>query len=78
MIKIEKDVPLPKMRGGDGSFKTYASYPFKSMEVFDSILIPSSLHLGNARRAAHKYGKDNNKKFVTKMEGEGLRVWRVK
>lgn len=74
MYKIEKDVPKPK-----GS-KT--KYPFREMEVGDSVFIPDAPKASNGQFVTMTYiaksqHKPNHAKFTQRTEGSGLRVWRV-
>ena len=68
--KIEKDVPIVARSGKRGA------YPWHDMEVGDSVLItdknPSSV-VGNAGYHAARY----KKKFSSRREGDGVRVWRT-
>jgi hypothetical protein len=71
---IEKGIPLPMGR------ETAKDYPLSDMEVGDSFLIPDT---DKRRRGAiscliHRYGKLQNKEFVTRKAGSGTRVWRLK
>ena len=73
-FEIEKNVPKPV------TMKAYHSkYPFGTMEVDDSFLIPNAKVEEKiwVRQAASHYAKRNNVKFVTRTTDEGLRVWRV-
>lgn len=59
---IKKNIPIPEAGG----------FPFKSMEVGDSVLVDEK-----ARTYAHNYGHQTGKKFTTRKEGDAFRVWRV-
>lgn len=67
MIKIDKHVPMPNIRG-------YRTYPWKEMKVGDSFFtdVPS------IRQQASVTGRRLSLVFATRREGEGFRVWRVK
>lgn len=67
-MKIEKGVPMPKN-------KRATKYPFAEMEVGDSFYVEPDN--GSIHAAASWYGKRNNKKFATRKEGEGRRIWRI-
>ena len=68
-MQIEKNVPMPNAR---------TDYPYKYMEVGDSVLIDHSCgNLGAAQAYAHVYGRQAGRKFRTRTIPEGLRVWRV-
>lgn len=81
VVKIEKGVPIPKSESGNNS-----KYPLKIMEVGDSFLVPYKE--GKKSRdtqsrmtsiiAAYRNKHDVTKKFVTKAEEGGVRVWRIK
>lgn len=63
---IESNVPIPSRY----------KYPFNDLEVGDSFFVP------NARRAnlyslASLRGKQLHRRFITKAEAGGVRVWRV-
>lgn len=71
MVKIEKSVPIP-----EGSGKGSKKYPFGEMEVGDSFYTEN-----NGVVASVSYWRSRNapnKEFVTRKEGEGRRVWRIK
>ena len=72
-IKIEKNIPIPQ-----GSNKGNI-YPFKDMEVGDSILvIPKSNGL-SAAAAFRSYINYNRLdwRIKTKTEFDGIRIWRI-
>jgi len=66
-IKIEKGVPVPL--GGRGR----AKYPWRQMKVGDSFFAPATRRI-NPRMAEQSTGF----KFATRVEGDGVRIWRVK
>ncbi|KKL57459.1 hypothetical protein LCGC14_2235170 [marine sediment metagenome] len=68
MIEIEKDVPVPQYAG----YKN-RKYPFQEMEVGDSILVEEK-----ARQALSHWimRSQTEKKFVTRKEGDKVRIWR--
>lgn len=66
MITIEKNVPLPT-----ASYK----YPFDSMELGDSFHVKTN----KISASVYVYNKANkDKKFVSRKDGDGYRVWRTK
>ena len=69
MINIEKSVPIP-----EGKTKPRI-YPFSTMELGDSFFVKNGT---SARAAASHYSAGTDRKFTTRKEGEGYRVWRVK
>lgn len=71
-FKIEKGVPAPT-DGRNGK----AKYPWREMEVGDSFFIPgitSTVLGGSIANARRRTGFE----FVSRNEGGGVRVWRVK
>jgi len=70
MINIDKNIPIPKPRGSSNY------YPWASMEVGDSFLIPTHKH--NNVSAATRYAKLRYKhKYSARKEEGGIRVWRI-
>lgn len=70
-MEIEKNVPLrDRLRGGP------RKYPFDRMEVGDSVVICTENAI-SAKVCANQYGKRAGKQFATRVEGEGIRVWRI-
>lgn len=79
-LMIEKDIPLPKKKRFG-----YFDAPYDRMEIGDSFFYElregqkrSSVHaslIGNGRRWALRNGLYH--RFVTRNEGNGIRVWRV-
>lgn len=70
MHKIDKNIPAPEFKRGD-RFK----YPFHKMEVGDSVFFQTTSQ--QPYRSAHMYGRRNSQRYVTKLEGNGRRIWRV-
>ncbi len=62
-MNIEKNIPAPDR------YKT----PYPLMEVGDSVLVKTE----RERSGAHAYGKMTGKKFTTRSEKNGFRVWRI-
>jgi hypothetical protein len=69
-IKIDKKVPLPPPRG------TNKHYPLAEMKIGDSFWAPPD-EVVRARSAASQHGSRHQKKFTTRTEDDGLRVWRI-
>ena len=69
--KIEKNIDFNKI-------KKQESYPFKNMDVGDSVFFPGAETTARKEYTAAKiYGRGNNKKFAgCKCEG-GIRIWRT-
>lgn len=79
-IKIDKDVPMPKARGGSCGPK--GLYPWKKMEIGNSFHVEangrsikqlSSMVSGSIYAAQRRTGF----KFATRRDGNGIRVWRI-
>ena len=73
-MKIDKDVPVPSSVGDKSGRGRPRVYPFGEMEVGDSIFTESK----GARNAAGHYAKYHGKKFATRTENNGVRIWRIK
>lgn len=70
VLSIEKDIPIPTSARA-------ARYPFATMEVGDSILIPSS-QKQLARSHALNYKKTHpGWNYKTRTMPEGMRIWRI-
>lgn len=73
---IEKNIPMPILyngRAGRGSI-----YPFMEMEVGDSIFFEGQRNGGPAYQSAKQaQRRAGDRKFVSRKEGNGLRIWRV-
>lgn len=71
-VKIEKGIPLPSRGGANGN----AKYPWRTMEVGDSFLVPAktprkfSAHMAQAQR-------NTGHKFASRTVEGGCRVWRT-
>lgn len=70
---IEKGVALPKGKRSEKSTK----YPFKSMEVGDSFLVPDFTSIVSLRSQASVTGRTLGKKFSVRLVEQGVRIWRV-
>lgn len=71
MYEIEKGVLAPA-----GSTK--AKYPFSKMEIGDSFAVPLAERL-KVRNAVGQYKcRTQGFNYVTKTDGDSLRIWRVK
>jgi hypothetical protein len=69
-IKIDKGVPIPAP-----NFGPISKYPFTELEVGDSFFVKEKQTVMASACAGH--GKRHNKKFTTRSENGGTRVWRV-
>lgn len=78
-MEIEKNIPIPKKKGGNRTLK----YPWDIMEVNESCFFPG-VKQQTVSTASRGWVRRNNldKKFttreVTENGIEGVRVWRVK
>jgi hypothetical protein len=69
---IVRDVPVPPKRN-----ENLRRYPFADMEVGDSFTVPADRML-SARSAASRFQQSHQGwAFVTRIEGERARIWRV-
>lgn len=76
-MKIEKNIPMPSDR--PYSQDRYPSkYPFKVMEVGDSVVFPDQNGNGKAATAAKVYGHRSGKHFTSRKVDGGVRIWRDK
>ena len=73
MFPIEKGIPAPVPRAKP------ARYPFAELQVEDSFFVPAAdiRTIPRVRAAACMYAKHHGLKFVTSVEGAGIRVWRI-
>jgi hypothetical protein len=71
VVAIEKGVPIPT------GTRASARYPFATMEIGDSILVPgTSKQL--ARSHALNFKKTNpGWDYKTRTTNEGMRIWRI-
>ena len=74
MFKLTKSKPIPVSR------KKHI-YPFPKMAVGDSFLVPfGEVRKGHQPRvgsAAWQWGKRHKRKFSTRLDATGVRVWRT-
>ena len=78
-MNIDKGVKIPKCCNGFSTGKGRpAKYPYRDMEIGDSVFIPNQKLKAGAYASAMKHGRVYGKKFIGRTEGDGLRIWRVK
>lgn len=65
-IQIDRNVPIPKHRG---------HYPWALMKVGDSFFVEGGMH-GIQSQASVRGAKDG-RKYATRSENGGVRVWRI-
>lgn len=73
-MHIEKNVPITKARVGSGR---PAKYPFRDMEVGDSLFAEGQNAQGRLTIAARGWARTHNAKFVARTVEGGCRVWRI-
>lgn len=69
-IKIDKGVQIPPQKRND-----YRKYPFKELAVGDSFFIEE--RYATVAPSASAHGRRYGKKFTTRSENGGTRVWRI-
>lgn len=69
-IKIEKDIPLPAM-GING--KPPCKYPWREMAVGDSFFVVGKWKKSLAGMGSQRHAP---KRFVSRRENGGYRIWR--
>jgi hypothetical protein len=67
--KIEKGIPLPARRRGNGKWAELA----QAMEPYDSVLLGSE----SEALSLKQWGSKRGYVFTQRREGEGMRVWLV-
>lgn len=79
-LVVEKGIPLPTFRVRNRPYL----YPWREMEVGDSILIKTNKHtdlgvrtVATIRTSCSRYGKENKQKFSALLTDDGIRVWRT-
>ena len=68
-FKIESGIPAP-------TSTRRAKYPWRAMSVGDSFFVVGKLCSSMSATAANA-GQRTGFRFVTRAEGDGVRVWRV-
>ena len=76
-IKIEKGVPIPPR--GRGANKTGLAHTLRTMETGDSFYYETKSKSSESAMATvtATAARVHGKKFTTRKEGNGCRVWRV-
>lgn len=69
MFRIEKNVAIPART-------TTPKYPFRDMKVADSFVVADG-GKGVAVAASAFARRNHEYKFVTRKEGDGVRIWRI-
>lgn len=81
-VVIEKNVPPPipkcRLKRTRQDRGNRMKLPFKAMEVGDSILVPPAVMTRkNIQIVVSRLGNDLRRKFITRIEGNSTRIWRV-
>lgn len=69
MIDVEKDVPMPESR-------VRQSYPYELMRVGESFWV-RGVKLQSMYNTNFRWGRKLSRRFVARVEGDGIRVWRI-
>jgi len=69
-IVIEKDIDLPAER-------TRHSYPYREMDIGDSFFVEGG-KITVMCNNNYRMSKLLSKKFIARVEGKGVRVWRTR
>lgn len=70
-MKIESGIPIPRKR----KKKAVSIYPCDKMKVRDSFYCPNDKP---AMAAVALFNRKGNKRFISRKEGKGRRIWRIK
>jgi len=68
--KIDKNIPSPTEHHS-------TKYPWMDMEIGDSIFVEGETGIGPAADSARHWGRNNKKRLCSRIEGTGVRIWRV-
>lgn len=68
-IKIEQNITIPEK-----FFKNHRKYPWLEMEIGESFFVPKT-SFPHAAGATKRYAP---RRFTTRREKNGIRVWRIK
>ena len=72
-FKIEKNIQTPRRK-----YQSRKNYPFDKLEIGDSFFVPETR---TSKRSIAAYsslmGKLLNKRFITKTQENGVRIWRI-
>ena len=78
MFEVERNIPVPDEYGGGRAGK----YPWRGMDVGDSFHVPSAgldRSLLQTRMSARAVNTGNRlgTKYTVRIDGDGVRVWRI-
>jgi len=71
-IVVEKSIQHP-----GGVRRGWGRYPWETMEVGDSFLVPEDVAIDSARSGATIAGRKHNRKFSIRKTDNGYRCWRI-
>lgn len=74
-MKIEKGIPIPEITQGQRGRKSM--YPFKQMEIGDSVFFEGADSKSKQMAAAKIYSKRYGIRLIGRTVDGGLRIWRV-
>ena len=74
-IKIDKGVPIPKVKSGPTTFKSI--YPLAEMEIGDSFMPLTANRSSISRIAGAANKKYAPRRFISRKTADGYRIWRV-
>lgn len=74
---IEKGIPIPPQRRGAIGNRRHARYPFRLMEVGDSILVDGDTKFANALVCMWKQGLPGTTWATRRVTPKQTRVWRT-
>lgn len=81
-VTIDKGIPFPVSKRSQKATRSdrgkRMKLPLIDLEIGDSIYVPASLmHRKNLQVIASKLGCDLGRRFRTKTEASGCRIWRL-
>lgn len=77
-MQIDKNIPMPRHEK-TGKLMWFRGYDLSLLEIGDSVLIIVDKIKNNTQPIRSKVGhiqRATGRKFLTKKEGEGVRIWR--
>jgi len=69
MYEIEKNVPIPECQKA-------GRFPYEELDVNDSFRV-EGVKLQSVCNSNYRANKRLGRKFVARVDGDGVRVWRV-
>lgn len=79
MLRIDRDLPIPRGRGGRGSDSIAVQMPWASLKVGDSVLIPKALcdSYRNPQGTITGCAFNRGMRVKVRWQTEGIRIWRT-